>query len=167
MELILTKDVPSLGIANEVVKVKPGYARNYLLPRRLAIVATPASLKERAGKIAAAADRRRQQLSEAMELADRIGRISVSFERKSSDEGRLFGSVTKEDIVNQLKEMHMIEVDRKSISLDQPIKLTGETLVKIRLETGVSANLTVVVSAEKDPAAVAAETAVAEEAQEA
>jgi len=155
MELILTKDVPSLGIANEVVRVKPGYARNYLLPNHLAIVATPGAVKERAGKIAKALERKKAQLAQAQELAERISRISISFTRKSSEEGRLFGSVTKEDIADQLKESHFIEVDKRLVSMENPIKLVGEHQVRVRLESGVSSLLTVHVISENHKPQVA------------
>lgn len=156
MELILTKDVPALGIADEVVRVKPGYARNYLLPNKLAVVATPAAVKERSGRIAKALERKKQQLAQANELAERIGRISVTFTRKSSEEGRLFGSVTKEDIANQLKEVHFIELDRRIISMETPIKTVGESVVRVRLDSGVSALLTVIVVSENHKPEVAA-----------
>jgi len=156
MELILTKDVPALGIADEVVRVKPGYARNYLLPNKLAVVATPAAVKERSGRIAKALERKKQQLAQANELAERISRISVTFTRKSSEEGRLFGSVTKEDIANQLKEVHFIELDRRIISMETPIKTVGESVVRVRLDSGVSALLTVIVVSENHKPEVAA-----------
>ena len=82
MELILTKDVATLGIANEVVRVKDGYARNYLLPNKLAIIATKASRIERASKIKKALERKKERLSQAQELADRMSRIHIEFTRK-------------------------------------------------------------------------------------
>ncbi|MCJ8345122.1 50S ribosomal protein L9 [bacterium] len=145
MELILTKDVPTLGYANEVVKVKDGYARNYLLPNKLAMISSPAARKDRANKIVKAEELRKVRFSTAEQLADRIARISVEFTRKSSEEGKLFGSVTKEDIVLELQEKHLIEVDKKQLHLAIAIKTVGEFPVKIRLETGISGLLTVTV----------------------
>ncbi|MCO4781124.1 MAG: 50S ribosomal protein L9 [Candidatus Cloacimonetes bacterium] len=181
MELILTKDVPTLGYANEIVKVKPGYARNYLLPNNLAMVSSPAARKDRANKIVKAEEMRKVRFSNAEELADRLARISVDFTRKSSEEGKLFGSVTKEDIVTELKEKHLIEVDKKQLHLSVPVKTIGEFQVKIRLETGISGMLIVNVQAENHEelaaaaaeaeaayaAAAAAEAAAAKEAEEA
>ena len=138
MELILTQDVPNVGIANEVVRVKDGFARNYLLPRKLAVIATNASVNERAAKIQKAKERKAIRLAEASELAERMSRLKVSFERKASEEGRLFGSVTKEDIVSALAELHHITIDRKQMHLPTALKTLGETQVKIRLETGIS-----------------------------
>ena len=148
MELILTQDVPNVGIANEVVRVKDGFARNYLLPRKLAVIATNASVNERAAKIQKAKERKAIRLAEASELAERMSRLKVSFERKASEEGRLFGSVTKEDIVSALAELHHITIDRKQMHLPTAIKTLGETQVKIRLETGISGILTIEITPE-------------------
>lgn len=143
MELILTQDVPNVGIADEVVRVKDGFARNYLLPRKLAVIATSATVKERAVKIQKAKERKAIRLAEASELAERMSRLKVSFERKASEEGRLFGSVTKEDIVSVLAELHHITIDRKQMHLPVALKALGEVQVKIRLETGISGILNV------------------------
>jgi len=168
MQLILVKDVPNVGIANEIVKVKDGYARNYLLPQNLAVIATQGNLKERAKKIEAAKERKQVRMGEAQELADRMNRIQVTFERKSSEEGRLFGSVTKEEIVEALAELHHIEVDRRLIHLPHALKTVGETLVKVKLEQGISAQLSVVIETDQEiqakiDAAEAAEEVATEE----
>jgi large subunit ribosomal protein L9 len=159
MELILTKDVPTLGYANEIVKVKPGYARNYLLPNHLAMISSPAARKDRANKIVKAEELRKIRFGDAEQLADRLARISVDFTRKSSEEGKLFGSVTKEDILTELKEKHLIEIDKKQLHLAANIRTLGEFPVKIRLETGISGILVVNVEAENaaELAAAAAE----------
>ena len=148
MELILTQDVPNVGIANEVVRVKDGFARNYLLPRKLAVIAPSASVNERAAKIQKAKERKAIRLAEASELAERMSRLKVSFERKASEEGRLFGSVTKEDIVSALAELHHITIDRKQMHLPTALKTLGETQVKIRLETGISGVLDIEITPE-------------------
>ncbi|PCJ17235.1 MAG: 50S ribosomal protein L9 [Candidatus Cloacimonadota bacterium] len=168
MELILTKDVLTLGYANEIVNVKPGYARNYLLPNNFAMISTPAARKDRASKIVKAEELREVRFGDAEQLADRLARISVAFTRKSSEEGKLFGSVTKEDIVTDLKEKHMIEVDKKQLHLAVAIKTIGEFPVKVRLETGISGILTVTVTAEVEEvvAEVVEAPAVSEEATE-
>jgi len=143
MELILTQDVPNVGISDEVVRVKDGFARNYLLPRKLAVIATSATVKERAAKIQKAKERKAIRLAEASELAERMSRLKVSFERKASEEGRLFGSVTKDDLVSALAELHHITIDRKQMHLPVALKALGEVQVKIRLETGISGILNV------------------------
>lgn len=165
MEVLLNKDIPSLGIANEVVVVKSGYARNFLLPQGLAVVATEALKKERAHKIALAAKRKEERISEAQQLAERMEKISVQFERKSSEEGKLFGSVTKDDIVTDLQKSHLIEVDRKQIHMDSPLKQVGETQVKIRLESGVSAFLNVIIMPEGGELPISSEEITAGEKQ--
>jgi large subunit ribosomal protein L9 len=148
VEVLLTEDIPSLGISNEVVIVKDGYARNYLLPQGLAILATAAVKKERAKKIAKAMERKEERMSQAQELADRMARIHIDFERKSSEEGKLFGSVTKGDIVEELENTHLIKIDRKQIHLENPLKMIGENQIRIRLESGISANLVVMINPE-------------------
>ena len=148
MELILTQDVPNVGIANEVVRVKDGFARNYLLPKQLAVIATSASVNERSAKILKAKERKAIRLAEASELAERMSRLKVTFERKASEEGRLFGSVTKEEIVSALAELHHITIDRKQMHLPTALKTLGETQVKIRLETGISGILAVEITPE-------------------
>ena len=166
MELILTKDIPNVGIANEVVRVKDGFARNYLLPKKLAVIATAAAKVERAAKIEKAVERKKQRLSEAQELADRMSRLSLKFLRKSSEEGRLFGSVTKEEIAEQLAADHHIEIDRKQVSINQALKTLGETPVKIKLETGISTVITVMIESENYPELTAAAPVVEEVAEE-
>jgi large subunit ribosomal protein L9 len=148
VELILIKDVPNLGLANEVIKVKDGYARNYLLPQHLAVVATAGVKKERSKKIERAIERKKAALSAAQELAERIGRLKIEFVRKSSDDGRLFGSVTKEEIVDAMKSVHLIELERRMILLIQPLKSVGEHVVKLKFDGGVFCNLMVHINAE-------------------
>jgi large subunit ribosomal protein L9 len=164
VELVLTKDVPNVGIANEVVTVKDGFARNYLLPQKMAVVATPSILKERANKIERAKERKQKCISEAMELAERINKLRVNFLRKTSEEGRLFGSVTKEEIADALKADHLIEVDKRMIVVpNNHIKEIGETVVKVKLETGIVGLLTVEVKSENIPEKVEEAPVVAEE----
>jgi len=150
VEVLLMNDVPSLGLENEVVNVKDGYARNFLLPNRMAILATDSVRKERASKIEKALERKKERMSVAQELADRMSRLTLSFTRKSSEEGRLFGSVTKSDIVESLQNDHLIEIDRRSLYLPQALKQVGVSEVKVRLEAGVSAYISVAVAAEDD-----------------
>ncbi len=140
MEVILVEDVPHLGRAGEVVKVKDGYARNYLIPKGLAQAATKENLK-------ALEERRRQlerrstrELERARELAARIGEITCTIRRPAGAEGKLFGAVTSADIEEALKEMG-IEVDRKRIELPEPIKVTGAYTVPIKLHPEVTATL--------------------------
>ena len=148
MKVILLENLKRIGSIGEVIDVKRGFARNYLLPRKLAVIATSASVNERAAKIQKAKERKAIRLAEASELAERMSRLKVSFERKASEEGRLFGSVTKEDIVSALAELHHITIDRKQMHLPTALKTLGETQVKIRLETGISGVLDIEITPE-------------------
>jgi large subunit ribosomal protein L9 len=142
MKVILLDDVPKVGRRGEVRDVADGYARNYLLPRRLALTAT-------AGNLNNLEHLKRQQEAKAMRLradADglraRIEALVCEPRRQASDEGKLFGSVTAQDLVEFL-ESHGIKVERRRVLLDEPIKALGETTVPIRLHPEVTAHLRV------------------------
>lgn len=147
-KLILTKDVDELGLAGDVVSVKPGYARNYLLPRRVAIVATPGALKvweKGESKRKAHAD---VVLKEARAAAEKVEGKQFSFSRPAADnEGKIFGSVGKTDILKELRALG-VDVPAKSIFLNQAIKQAGDTAVEVRLRPGVTATVKVKVVAE-------------------
>lgn len=146
MNIILTENVEGLGKIGEVVKVKPGYARNYLVPQRLAVEANPRNINELEHNKRQIA-RKQQKMTQAAEiLKEQIEKVVCQFALRSSDEGKLFGSVTTHDIGTKLAELG-IEVDRKKIVLDEPIKTLGEHSVALRLPVGVVANIKVVVSA--------------------
>ena len=142
MKVILLDDVTKVGRRGEVREVSDGYARNYLIPKKLALSATAGNLKNlghikqqqdaKATRIKGDAETRREQI-EALVYEDR---------RQASEEGKLFGSVTSQDIVNFL-EQHKLRVERKQIRLDEPIKALGETVVPIRLHSDVTAQLRV------------------------
>lgn len=148
MKVILNDYVPSLGGPGEEVDVAPGYARNYLIPKKLGFEATEANrktyennLKQRARKIA-------KILNEAeAQKASLEGQPELVFTRKAGEEGKLFGSVTSADIQEALKERGF-DIDKKRIDLTQPIKSIGETDVTIRLHTKVTGTVKVVVQAE-------------------
>lgn len=136
MQVILRDRLENLGDAGEVVTVKPGYARNYLIPKGLAYEATDANLRrierERAQVVKRAAD----QLQSARQRAASIEGVSVTFNARAGDEGRLFGSITTADIAAKLAEQG-IEIDRKQIQLDEPIKALGVFSVPVRLHADV------------------------------
>jgi len=140
MQLILTQDVDNLGKAGEVVSVRPGYGRNYLVPRGLAVSATlrnknrlihEKSLIER--KIA-------KERASATDLAARLNGMTLQFERIVGEDEKLFGSVTNRDIADQLKRAG-IDLDHRTIQLDQAVKALGKYEVTIRLAAGVAATL--------------------------
>jgi large subunit ribosomal protein L9 len=147
MKIILMDDVPSLGRRGDVREVSDGYARNYLLPQKLALHATAANLKNleaiKARQDAAAA----KLTVQAQEQARAIEALHFTQARQASDEGRLFGSVGKADLAAFLSQ-HGIEVERRRIALDEPIKTLGEFSVPVRLHADVTAQFKVSVTRE-------------------
>ncbi|NLY71844.1 MAG: 50S ribosomal protein L9 [Clostridiales bacterium] len=148
MKVILLEDIKGLGKAYDVVNVNDGYARNYLLPRKLVQEATPKNLKQVEKYKQELAQKRAEDLESAKILAKKIDEIQVKLTTKSGEGGRLFGSITSKDISDGLLAQHGIEVDRKKIVLDNPIKQTGEHIVEIKLFQVVVAKLIVVVESE-------------------
>src|SRR6266446_2091651 len=159
-EIILTENVPGLGAEADVVKVRRGYARNYLLPRGKAYEVTPASLRELDNLKKKRAERETRELNEAEELSRRIGKLRVTFTLETGETGKAFGSVTAQDIVNRLKNEIGSEIDRHKIVLERPIKDTGDHEVAIKLHHDVTAQLVFqvksVVEAKGEPTSAAA-----------
>jgi large subunit ribosomal protein L9 len=137
-QIILTENVPGLGAEADVVKVRRGYARNYLLPRGKAFEVTPASLRGLDNLKKKRAEREAGELNEAEELSRRIGKLRVTFTLETGESGKAFGSITAQDIVTRLKNELGNEIDRHKIVLDHPIKTTGEHEVAIKLHHGVT-----------------------------
>ena len=144
MEVILREDVPSLGKAGQIVKVKPGYARNFLFPRNLAYEATDANRKRIAAEQSAHAAKRAAEKGEAEAMAGRLGALAVVLTAKAGDEGKLFGSIGANDIAAALEKMGHA-VDKRRIDLEHPIKAVGEYTVPLKLHTEVTARLRVAV----------------------
>ena len=167
MEVILKDDVQNLGHRGEVVKVADGYARNYLLPRKLAMQATSANKAVIEQMKSAAARRAATEKSQAEALAVKLEPVVLDFTRKSGEAGHLFGSVTSADIATALAEKGF-EIDRRKIVLDEPLKSVGDFKVAIKLfrEVIASIKVTVVADAPEAGEAPAAEP-VAEPAEEA
>src|SRR5438093_8503988 len=166
-ELILTENVPGLGAEADVVKVRRGYARNYLLPRGKAYEVTPGTLRKLDALKQKRAEREARELNEAEELGRRIGKARLIFTLETGETGKAFGSVTAQDIVNRLKNELGTEIDRHKIVLERPIKDTGEHEVAIRLHHDVTAQLVFQVKSAEEPRdrGVEAEKAAAEEAE--
>lgn len=148
MIVILNKDVKGTGKAGEVVKVSDGYARNMLLPRGLATEATDGNIRHLEKQKAIAAEKKAEEKAAAEEQAKKIDATSVVIKTKAGEGGKIFGSITSKDIAEALKKQHKIDVDKKKIQLDSPIKQTGEITVDIKLYYEVSAKLKVTVEAE-------------------
>ena len=161
-ELILTENVPGLGAEADVVKVRRGYARNYLLPRKMAHEVTPAALRQLNALKQKRAEREARELNEAQELARRIGKARFVFTLETGETGKAFGSVTAQDIVNRLKNEVGAEIDRHKIVLERPIKDTGEHEVAIKLHHDVTAQLVFQVKSAAEPKADATTAAAPE-----
>ena len=154
IELILKEHVEHLGERGDVVKVAPGYARNYLLPRKLALAVTTGNKKQIEFEKKAAAAKAAEERAVAQALATRFAQTEVSFTRRASDTSQLFGSVTSADIAEALAAQGF-EVDRRKIQLADPIKAVGEYDVPVRLHREVTATVKVIVAAEGAPEAPA------------
>jgi large subunit ribosomal protein L9 len=147
MEVILKEDVNKLGSRGDVVKVAEGYGRNYLLPRKLAIVANEGNKAVIAQMKAAAVRRSAKEKSQAEELAKQFEGLSVSFQRRSGEHDQLFGSVTSGDIAEGVIKKG-INLDRRQIQLHDPLKTLGEFTVSVKLHKDVTAHLKVVIEKE-------------------
>ena len=146
MEIILTESIDGLGEIGEIVKVKPGYARNYLLPKGFAVVADQGNVKEFEHQ-KRQLERKALKISKTSEaLKAKIEAVACEFELRASEEGKLFGSVTNADIAAKLAAAD-IEIDRKKIQLDEAIKSLGEQTVGVKLPGNVVAEIKVSVVA--------------------
>lgn len=146
MQVVLLEDVKSLGKKGQIVNVNDGYARNYILPKKLGVEANSRNLndiklkKAHEEKVAAA------QLEEAKKLAEEIGEKQVVLQVKAGTDGRIFGSVSTKEIAKAAKEQLGLELDKKKMQLEDPIKMCGVTVVPVKLHRDVTAKLSVKVT---------------------
>jgi large subunit ribosomal protein L9 len=147
IEVILREDVKTLGRAGEMVRVKPGYARNFLLPQGLAYEATEGNKKRIAAETKARVSRDQAERSEAERLAATLSAVQLNLSGKAGEEGKLFGSITSQDVADALARAGHT-VDKRRIELEHPIKTVGEHAVSVRLHPEVHAELRVSVVAE-------------------
>jgi len=151
MKLILRENVASLGRAGDVINVKPGYARNYLLPQGLAYTASAANIQRIEEEAVRRQERMRRDYLEANRQASQLEGLTVSVTARAGSEGQLFGSVNARDICGLVQESDIdFELDKRSVLLAEPIKAVGEHLVPVRLQSGVETEIRVVVEAEED-----------------
>lgn len=143
MKVILLQDVEGLGKAGDLKEVANGYARNYLLPRHLAAGATPGLLANRTQRIAAEQRKREKQAEENRQLAERLGQISLTFKARVGSHGRLYGSITSQDIASALRDAENITVDRRMISLQEPIRSVGTYTVPVHVASKIEPKVTV------------------------
>jgi len=142
MEVILKQTIDTLGEEGDVVKIKDGYGRNYLLPRKLAVLANKANLSILAKEQSAIVARKKLQREEAEAIAKKIAGATVVIEHRSGEGDKLYGSVTSADIAAKLAELG-ITVDKKKIVLDEPIKTLGITMVPVKIAYQVGADIKV------------------------
>jgi len=147
MEVILREDVEKLGNRGEVVKVAPGFARNFLIPRRIAVQATEANRKIVAQEREAWLRKEAKLKTEAESLAQMLSKVTLTSSQRAGEEGHLFGSVTSKDVADLL-EKQGYNIDRRKIQLDENIRQTGEYKVPIRLHRDVTGEVTLNVVAE-------------------
>lgn len=147
MEVILRQDVASLGKAGELVKVKPGYARNYLLPHGLAYEATAGNKQRIAAESKARTARMAAERQEAEAQAGRLNGVSLTLSRKAGEGDRLFGSITAQDVAEALAAQGQT-VDKRRIELEHPIKTVGQHTIPVRLHQDVTAEVRLTVVAE-------------------
>ena len=148
MEVILREDIDKLGSRGEVVKVASGYARNFLIPKRLAVAATDSNKKIVEQERQAHLRKEAKQQGEAQDLAKLLNGVSVTIAQKAGENDQLFGSVTSKDVADALAAKNFT-IDRRKIQLDEPIKQLGEYKIPVRLHKEVTAEITVVVAKEE------------------
>jgi large subunit ribosomal protein L9 len=147
-QAILLEDVESLGEKGAIVDVSNGYLRNYLLPRKLAEAATKGSIEAAVRRRAEAERAAREAVDRARENAELLGKTVLTIPQQAGDDGRLFGSVTTQDIVDAIREARGIAIDKRKVQLDEPIKSVGTHMVTIEVSDGVTATVkTMVVAA--------------------
>jgi large subunit ribosomal protein L9 len=147
MQVILRQRIDTLGDAGEIVDVKPGYGRNYLIPQGLAYEATDANKRRLEAERARSAAKEAETMQDAQKRAASIEGVSLTFTARAGQEGKLFGSITSADIAEKLAEQG-VHIDRRQIELDEPIKTLGVTSVPVRLHAQVRPELKVWVIAE-------------------
>ncbi|MBR6537592.1 MAG: 50S ribosomal protein L9 [Lachnospiraceae bacterium] len=143
MEVILLQDVKSLGKKGEIVKVSDGYARNFILPKKLGVEKTAKTMNDLKLQKAAEEKHRQEVLAEAQALGEQIKKLSVTLKIKSGEGGRTFGSVSTKEIAVAMKEQLKLDVDKKKLVLPEPIRTLGTTIVPVRLHPEVTSELTV------------------------
>jgi len=151
VEVILIEDVEKLGRKGDVVKVAEGYGRNFLIPKKFAIQVTPTNLRQVEDAKVKIAKRVAKEIEDARKQAALLGATTVTFERKVSDKGQLYGSVTTQDIADFLAGKGF-EIDKRRIKLDEPIRELGEHPVRIRVHPEVTAEVRVSVIQQEEPA---------------
>ena len=145
MKVVLNQDVKGVGKKLQVVEVSEGYARNFLLPKKLAVIADNKSINEAQGKISAQKYKKQTELQQANENKKIIENGFIEFKHKVGEGSKLYGSVTEKDIADKIKEKFNIEISKKKITISDPIKNLGTYTVNVKLYEGVIAKLKITV----------------------
>jgi large subunit ribosomal protein L9 len=145
-QAILLKDVDPLGERGEVVDVSPGYLRNYLVPRRLAQPATDASIAEAQRRVEAVERAASEAAERAEETAGLLRKTVLTISHQAGDDGRLFGSVTSQEIADAVRQARGLKLDKRRIQLDEPIRTTGTHMVTVEVADGVTADIKTIVT---------------------
>ena len=148
MNVILTENISSLGEIGQVVKVAPGFARNYLLPKGLAMAATGTNIRELDHKKRILAQKKEKVRQEMLSLAGKLNQVKIVLRRKVAEDDKLYGSVSAMDVWSALTEQGF-ELSRKSVQLEQPVKTLGETSVPVRVDSQITATVTLRVEKEE------------------
>lgn len=146
MEIVLLEDVKSLGKKGEIVKVNEGYARNFILPKKLGVEATPKNLNDLKLKKANQEKIAAQQLAEAKELGEKLEKASITLSIKAGDNGKAFGSVSGKEISKAIQDQMNLDIDKKKLVLPEPLKTFGTHEVPVKLHRDVTAKLSVKVT---------------------
>ncbi len=149
MKVVLTQDVKGQGKKGELINVSDGYARNFLLPKGLAIIADNKALNEIKGREASEQHKKDVELQNAKETAAKLETVTVKFANKAGADGRIYGSVTTKDLSEALKAQFGILVDKRKIQLDESLKTFGKHQVNVKLHTQVMGKINVIIEEEK------------------
>jgi len=148
-QAILLQDVENLGERGEAVEVSPGYLRNYLQPRKLAQPATKGALEEAQRRREAAEKTERESAERAQETAALLSKTVLTIHHRAGEDGKLFGSVTSQEIADGIRDARNLKVDKRKIKLEEPIHETGTYMIEIELPGGVSASVKTIIAEEK------------------
>ncbi|GAB4412530.1 MAG: 50S ribosomal protein L9 [Anaerolineae bacterium] len=143
MKVLLIQDVDNLGYAGDVKKVADGFGRNYLIPRSMAVLATPGALKQAETIRKAAEKRRAHEMADAQAMANQLAGLELFYERRAGETGKLYGSVTSTDIADGIKAKTGLEIDKRKVALPEPIRQLGEQEVTIKLMIDVATTIKV------------------------
>lgn len=143
MKVLLIQDVDNLGYAGDVKKVADGFGRNYLIPRSMAVLATPGALKQAETIRKAAEKRRAHEMADAQAMANQLAGLELFYERRAGETGKLYGSVTSTDIADGIKAKSGLEIDKRKVALPEPIRQLGEQEVTIKLMIDVATTIKV------------------------